>query len=67
LNPDTLNFNDNNLEPLILIDSLSNFPADCVIVYKADNTTNSYEVSMCLESDFLKIKRNGMGEMTILD
>ena len=61
LNPDTLNFNDNNLEPLILIDSLSNFPADCVIVYKADNTTNSYEISMCLESDFFKNKKKWDG------
>ena len=47
-------------------DTLSNswvedFQNDCVIVYSSDNLTNSYEISICLESEFYKHKKKWDG------
>ena len=47
-------------------DTLSNswvedFQNDCVIVYSSDNLTNSYEISICLESEFYKHKKKWEG------
>ena len=39
----------------------SNYPIDCVIVYKSDIITNSYEISVCLESDFFMNKKKWDG------
>ena len=39
----------------------SNYPLDCVIVYRSDNSTNSYEISVCLESDFFMNKKKWDG------
>ena len=33
---------------------VDDFQNDCVIVYSSDNLTNSYEISICLESEFYK-------------
>jgi hypothetical protein len=57
----------NDLSTLEAGDSLnaftknSNYPLDCVIVYKSDNSTNSYEISVCLESDFFMNKKKWDG------
>ena len=48
---DTLNF----------IAKKSNYPIDCVVVYKSDIITNSYEISVCLESDFFMNKKKWDG------
>ena len=34
---------------------------DCAIVYSSDNMTNSYEISICLESEFYKHKKKWDG------
>lgn len=64
---DTSNNFLNDLSTLETGDSLnaftknSNYPLDCVIVYKSDNSTNSYEISVCLESDFFMNKKKWDG------
>ena len=48
----------------VLPDSFSMFdsyPHDCVIAYSSNNTTGSYEISVCLESDFYKNKKKWDG------
>ena len=64
---DTLeNFN-NDISSTQLNDTLnfiakkSNYPIDCVVVYKSDIITNSYEISVCLESDFFMNKKKWDG------
>ena len=37
------------------------YPYDCVIAYSSNNTTGSYEISVCLESDFYKNKKKWDG------
>ena len=44
-----------------VINNLSNYPLDCVIAYKADNLSNSYEISVCLESNFFMNKKKWDG------
>ena len=46
---------------LLEVVSQSNYPIDCVIVYKSNNTSNSYEISVCLESEFFKNKKKWDG------
>ena len=64
---DTSNSFLSDLSTLEVSDSLnaltknSNYPLDCVIVYKSDNSTNSYEISVCLESDFFMNKKKWDG------
>ena len=48
----------------VLPDSFSMFdsyPHDCVIAYSSNNSTDSYEISVCLESDFYKNKKKWDG------
>ena len=52
--------NSNN-DSLIVTTNKSNYPNDCVIVYRADNSSNSYEISLCLESDFFMNKKKWDG------
>ena len=52
--------NSNN-DSLIVTTNKSNYPNDCVIVYRADNSSNSYEISVCLESDFFMNKKKWDG------
>ena len=64
---DTLDNFDSDISPTQLNDTLSfiakksNYPIDCVIVYKSDIITNSYEISVCLESDFFMNKKKWDG------
>ena len=44
-----------------VINNLSNYPLDCVIAYKADNLSKSYEISVCLESNFFMNKKKWDG------
>ena len=48
-------------DTLSFIAKKSNYPIDCVIVYKSDIITNSYEISVCLESDFFMNKKKWDG------
>lgn len=48
-------------DTLSVIDKKSNYPIDCVIVYKSNISTNSYEISVCLESDFFMNKKKWDG------
>tara|TARA_A100001011_G_C13928437_1_gene682134 strand:- start:9 stop:563 length:555 start_codon:yes stop_codon:yes gene_type:complete len=50
-----------NNDTLIVTTTRSNYPIDCVFVYKADNSSNSYEISVCLESDFFMNKKKWDG------
>ena len=50
-----------NNDSLIVTTNKSNYPNDCVIVYRADNSSNSYEISVCLESDFFMNKKKWDG------
>ena len=50
-----------NNDTLIVTNTRSNYPSDCVFVYKADNSSNSYEISVCLESDFFMNKKKWDG------
>ena len=54
-------FVNSNNDSLIVKTSSSNYPIDCVFVYKADNSSNSYEISVCLESDFFMNKKKWDG------
>ena len=57
---DNVFVNSNNDSPIVKTSS-SNYPIDCVFVYKADNSSNSYEISVCLESDFFMNKKKWDG------
>jgi len=37
------------------------FPRECVIAYSSNNATDSYEISVCLESNFYKSKKKWDG------
>ena len=50
-----------NNDSLIVTTTRSNYPIDCVFVYKADNSSNSYEISVCLESGFFMNKKKWDG------
>ena len=50
-----------NNDSLKVTTTRSNYPNDCLIVYKADNLSNSYEISVCLESDFFMNKKKWDG------
>ena len=43
------------------ISKLASFPSDCVIAYNSNNNTNSYEISVCLESNFYNNKKRWDG------
>ena len=48
-------------DTLSVLAKKSNYPIDCVIVYKSNISTNSYEISVCLESDFFMNKKKWDG------
>ena len=50
-----------NNDSLKVTTTRSNYPIDCVFVYKADNSSNSYEISVCLESGFFMNKKKWDG------
>jgi hypothetical protein len=50
-----------NNDSIIVTSTGSNYPIDCAFVYKADNSSNSYEISVCLESDFFMNKKKWDG------
>ena len=54
-------FVNSNNDSLIATTSRASYPIDCVFVYKADNSSNSYEISVCLESDFFMNKKKWDG------
>ena len=50
-----------NIDSLVVTTTGSNYPIDCAFVYKSDNSSNSYEISVCLESDFFMNKKKWDG------